>query len=269
MKIVIIGGGVMGEAILKGLVAKGVAKAGDITVTDVSPQRRQVLEQKYGVKASADNSASLSAAEVVVLAIKPQHLAGVMAELKGHLKAKQVALSIVAGATLSTLRKGSGFSSLVRAMPNTPAQIGEGITLWTATAEVNPSQKEAVRLILGALGKELSVSDEKYIDMATAVSGSGPAYIFLIIEGLIDAAVHIGLPRDMAVEMVLQTVRGSVMLAQETGKHPAELKNMVTSPGGTTVEGLHKLEAGGLRALLTHAVLAAYDKAQALGKGAK
>jgi pyrroline-5-carboxylate reductase len=150
-------------------------------------------------------------------------------------------------------------------MPNTPAQIGEGMSVWTASTEVSQGQKEMARAILGALGKEIYVPDEKYLDMATAVSGSGPGYIFLIIEAIVDAAVHIGLPREMAEELVIQTVLGAARLAQETGKHPEELRDMVTSPGGTTAEGLRKLEEGELGALLARAVIAAYEKAKELG----
>jgi len=145
-----------------------------------------------------------------------------------------------------------------------PAQIGEGMTIWTATAEVNEKQKETAQSILGALGEELYVSDEKYLDMATALSGSGPAYVFLFIEGLIDAGVHIGLPRSIAEELVIQTVLGSTQTVKKTTKHPAELRNMVTSPGGTTTDALLKLEKGGFRSLLLEAVAAAYEKARHL-----
>jgi len=150
-------------------------------------------------------------------------------------------------------------------MPNMPAQVGEGMTVWTATAEVNQKQKDMAQSILAAMGKEIFVSSEKYIDMATALSGSGPAYVFLIIEALVDAGVHIGMPRDMAEKLVIQTVLGSTRALEVMGKHPAELKNMVTSPGGTTSEGLLQLETGGLRSLLLKAVIAAYNKSKALG----
>jgi pyrroline-5-carboxylate reductase len=150
-------------------------------------------------------------------------------------------------------------------MPNMPAQIGEGMTVWTTASEVSERQKDMAQSILAALGEELYVSAEKYIDMATAVSGSGPAYVFLVIEALTDAGVHIGLPRDMAEKMVIQTVLGSARSVKATGKHPAELKNKVTSPGGTTAEGLLQLESGGLRSLLLRAVIAAYEKSKSLG----
>jgi len=264
MKISFIGGGMMGEAIIKSLMAKKVAKPADIIASDVSPVRRDVLKKNYGIKAVANNKEAVKGADVVVLAIKPQELGKVLGELKG-LSSQQLVLSIVAGATLETLHEGSGSSRLVRAMPNMPAQIGEGMTVWTATAEVNQKQKDVAQSVLAALGKEIYVSGEKYIDMATALSGSGPAYVFLIIEALVDAGVHIGMPRDMAEKLVVQTVLGSTRAVEVTCKHPAQLKNMVTSPGGTTTEGLLQLETGGLRSLLLQAVIAAYQKAKSLG----
>ncbi len=264
MKISFIGGGVMGEAMIKSLLAKGAVKPGDITVSDVSEARRDILKERYGVKAAADNREVVKGAEVVVLAVKPQELSKVLGEMKG-ISSQQLVLSIVAGATLEGLREVLGHSCLVRAMPNMPAQIGEGITVWTATNEVNQRQKEMAQSILAALGKEIYVGGEKYVDMATALSGSGPAYVFLIIEALVDAGVHIGLPRDMAEKLVVQTVLGSTRAVEVMGKHPAELRNMVTSPGGTTTEGLLQLESGGLRSLLLRAVIAAYNKAKALG----
>jgi pyrroline-5-carboxylate reductase len=264
MKIGFIGGGTMGEAIIKSLLAKGVAKPGDIVVSDVSKARRDLLQKQYRIKAVSDNKEAVKGGEVVILAVKPQELGKVMGELKG-LSPQQLVLSIAAGVAVDGLREGLGHSCLVRAMPNMAAQIGEGMTVWTATAEVNQKQKDMAQAILAAMGKEIYVSGEKYIDMATAVSGSGPAYIFLVIEALVDAGVHIGLPRDMAEKLVVQTVLGSARAVEVMGKHPAELKNMVTSPGGTTTEGLLHLETGGLRSLLLNAVIAAYNKAKALG----
>ncbi|MFC2049599.1 pyrroline-5-carboxylate reductase [Chloroflexota bacterium] len=264
MKISFIGGGTMGEAMIKSLLAKGAAKPDDITVSDVSQSRRDIMKKTYGVKTTADNREAVKGAEVVVLAVKPQELSKVLGGLKG-LSSQQLVLSIVAGATLESIGQGLNHSCLVRAMPNMPAQIGEGITVWTATAEVSQKQKDMAQSVLATLGKEIYASGEKYIDMATALSGSGPAYVFLIIEALVDAGVHIGLPRDMAEKLVVQTVLGSTRAVEAMGKHPAELKNMVTSPGGTTAEGLLQLEAGGLRSLLLQTVIAAYNKAKALG----
>ncbi len=264
MKIAFIGAGNMGEAIIRGILDRGTVRASDILATDVSEKRRSYIGGQYGVAVETDNRRAAEQADSVVLAIKPVALPQVMKELKGTLKPDQMALSIVAGATVTSLCDGLAHRAVVRAMPNMPAQIGEGVTVWTATGEVTEEQREKASSILGALGREIFVSDEKYIDMATAVSGSGPAYVFLIIESLIDAAVHIGLPRDMARDLVLDTVSGSTHLCQKSGRHPAELKNLVTSPGGTSAAGLLQLEEGGLRALVAQAIIAAYDRARAL-----
>lgn len=268
MKIAFIGGGVMGEAILKGVLNKNLAAPGDITVSDVSQARLSAVEKDYGVRTTADNSEAVKGREVVVLAVKPQVLAEVMAGLKGKMPSQGAVLSIVAGARIGSLTAGLGHPAVVRSMPNTPGQIGEGITVWTATHEVSQAQKSAAQKILGALGKEIYVADEKFLDMATAVNGSGPAYFFLVIEALIDAAVHIGFSRDVATQLVLQTALGSARFMEASGKHPAELRNYVTSPGGTTAEALLKLEEGGLRALMAQAVIAAYEKAKKLGEAA-
>ncbi len=265
MRIGFIGGGVMGEAMIRGILARGVARPEEIIVCDTSAIRREALSRDYGVKVTEDHSMAIKGAEVIVLAVKPQNLAEVMEEMRGRLKSGQLVLSIVAGKSIATLTRGLEYNDIVRAMPNTPAQIGEGMSVWTAQPEVTRSQREMAKSILSAIGREINVSNERYIDMATAVSGSGPAYVFLFIESLIDAAVHIGLPRDMAEGLVLQTMLGSSRLAQESGKAPAELRNMVTSPGGTTAEGLLQLEEGGMRAIIAHAVIAGYEKARELG----
>jgi len=235
-----------------------------VVASDVVAPRLAWLREKYGIATAQDNRQAAQGADMVVLAIKPQNLPEVMADLRGWLGPQQMVLSIVAGASLGTLAQGLRHPLVVRAMPNTPAQIGAGMSVWTATKEVAPEQREAAQALLAALGKEIWVEDEKYIDMATAVSASGPAYVFLFMEALIDGAVHIGMPRDMAKLLVLQTVLGSARFAQETGRHPAELRNSVTSPGGTTAEALLQLEEGALRALVTHAIIAAYEKAHAL-----
>ena len=265
MKMAFIGGGNMGEAMLSALLAKGLGTPSDVSVSDVSKARCQHLQQNYGVVVMEDNRQAVTGSDIVVLAVKPQNLSEVMAGLKGQLKSTQLVLSIIAGARIDTLRWGLEHNCLVRAMPNTPARIGEGITVWTATTEVTGAQKSFAGSILGAMGKEIYVADEKYLDMVTAVSGSGPAYFFLMVEALVDAAVHIGLPQDVAEELVVQTMLGSGRLIQTSGKAPAELRRMVTSPGGTTAEALHELEKGEFAALIKRAVSAAYNKAKQLG----
>ena len=265
MRIAFIGVGVMGEAMLSALLRKRVVSKSEVIACDVDQARLTAIEKKYKVNCTSDIAKAVGDCDAVVLSIKPQVLAKVMNNLKGALKEEQLVLSIVAGASTETISKGLHHDPVIRVMPNTPAQVGQGMSVWTATSAVSQVQKEMAQIILGAMGKEIYLQDEKYVDMATAISGSGPAYIFLIMEALTDAAVHIGLPRKLAEELVTQTVLGSAYMSRETGKHPAELKNMVTSPGGTTAEGLLCLEEGGVRAILAQAVIAAYEKAQLIG----
>ncbi len=265
IKIAFIGGGNMGEAMLSALLDKELSTPQSVSVSDISETRCQHLGQKYGVTVTNDNCRVVEGADVVVLAIKPQNLAEAMAGLKGRLESAQLVLSIIAGARIDTISRGLEHSCIVRAMPNTPAQIGEGISAWTATPEVTEAQKDWAGSILGAMGKEIFVDDEKYLDMVTAVSGSGPAYFFLMVEALVDAAVHIGLPQKVAEELVLQTLLGSGHLIQKSGKAPAELRRMVTSPGGTTAAALLQLEKGDLLGLIRQAVSAAYNRAKELG----
>lgn len=261
-----IGGGVMGEAILKSLLDKKLTTADQVTVAEPVQDRRKALEASYKVKTVEAAHTAVSGAATVVLSIKPQNLPEVMADLKSALTEDQLVLSIIAGATLKAMEEGLQHKKLIRVMPNTPAQIGEGISVWTATPAVSDGQKATAKALLQALGQEIQVEHEHYLDMATALSGSGPAYVFLFIEALIDAGVHIGMPRDMAERLAMQTVLGSARFAQATGQHPAQLRNMVTSPGGTTVEALLQLESGAFRATIIRAVEAAYEKSKALGR---
>jgi pyrroline-5-carboxylate reductase len=265
LKIAFIGGGNMGEAMLAALLNKGLAKPETLWVSDISETRRQHLKQRYGVAVMNDNPGVAKQGEIVVLTIKPQNLPAVMPELNGKLESEQLVLSIIAGARLNTLQKGINHQCIVRVMPNTPAQIGEGMSVWTATPETTEQQKKWTGAILGAMGKEIYVEGENYIDMATAISGSGPAYLFLFIESLIEAAVHIGFSQNVAQELVLQTVLGSSHFLQKSGRAPAELRRMVTSPGGTTAEALKVFEEGKFNELVKQAITAAYHKARKLG----
>jgi len=264
MRISFIGGGIMAEAIIKSCLSQKILVSGDITVSDIRQHRLDTLKKEYNIQTTVTNTEAISNADVIVLAIKPQDLNVISKELK-ELPPHRLIISILAGIKLDNLNQKLNYPYLVRAMPNMPAQISEGISVWTATTEVTMQQKEQAKTILSAMGEEIYVDNEKYIDMATAVSGSGPAYIFLIIEALIDAGVHIGLPRNIAEKLVIETTIGSARAIKETEKHPAELRNMVTSPGGTTAEGILQLETGGLRSLLLRAVIAAYEKSQSLG----
>ena len=266
MKLAFIGGGIMAEAILRGVLDARLAGGGDVCVGEPRAERREYLTQQFGVRSDQDNQVAAQGADLVVLAIKPQDLPSVFKQLHQKLDPGQTALSIVAGAKMSTLTQGLGHPSIVRVMPNTPAQIGEGMSLWTCSDQVDENKRDLVRSVLATVGRELYVDDEKYLDMATALSASGPAYVFLFIEALIDAGVYVGLPRDMATTLALQTVYGSTKLVMETGQHPAQLKDMVVSPGGTTAEGLQVLERAGVPAAIVDAVNAAYQKSIQLGQ---
>ncbi len=265
MKIAFIGGGNMAEAILSAILSKGVARAGEINVCDVLESKRDSLEQKYQVMVTDSNIDAVKGKDIIVLAVKPQIFSEVASQLKGQLKPSQLVISILAGKSINTISSGLAHNCIVRSMPNTPAQIGEGMTVWTATPQVLPQQKNWAASILGVMGIEICVDDEKYLDMATAISGSGPAYVFLWVEAMTEAAVKLGFTPEVAQKLVTQTLMGSTHLLQKSGKTPAELRRMVTSPGGTTAEAITTFEKGGFNALVTQAVTAAYEKAKKLG----
>jgi len=264
--ITFIGGGVMAEAMIGGLLNRHIITPDKITVGEPTEKRRADLAARYGIHVTANHRDAARAGNIIVLAIKPQVLARVLPELKGTLRADQLVISIIAGGRLATLSEGLAHHAIVRAMPNTPAQIGEGLTVWTITASVTDAQRDAARAIFESLGQQVFVDEEKYLDMATAVSGTGPTYVFLVLEALIDAAVHLGFSRDVARTIVIETMRGSILYAEQSGKHPAELRNMVTSPGGTSAEAIYQMEKGSLRTVLSKAVWAAYQKSRLLGE---
>jgi pyrroline-5-carboxylate reductase len=264
-RITFIGGGTMAEALIRGLLRQQLVTAERITASDPLEQRRAYLSQELGVKISDSNGEAIAVADIAVLGVKPQVLGSVLVELDGRISPDTLVLSIVAGAKIGTIRGALGARAIVRVMPNTPGQIGEGIAVWTATAETTEAQRLQAQAVVGALGEEIYVEEERYLDMATALSGSGPAYVFLFIEALTDAGMRMGFSRSIAQKLALQTVRGSAIYAQETGLHPAVLRNRVTSPGGTTAEALYQFEKGGFRALVSQAVWAAYQKSKHLG----
>lgn len=265
LRVAFIGGGTMGEAILSAILGKGLSRTTDVGVSDVSEKRLEYLRQKYGVAVTGNNRRAVENKDVVILAVKPQNVAEVLAGLNNCLQPGQLALSIIAGARMDTLCHGLNHRQLVRAMPNTPAQIGEGMTAWTATPEVTEGQKRQARSILGVMGEETYFDDEAYLNMATAISGSGPAYFFLFVECLIESAVGIGLPTDVARKLVLQTMLGSGHLIQKTDTSPAELRQRVTSRGGTTAAALEQFEKGEFNHLVRQAVNAAFQRARELG----
>ena len=273
-RLAFIGCGVMAEAIIAGLLRKQLVTPEQIVGSHPRAARRQEIHAKYGIEMFEDNREAALAVQpsapetgsVLVLAVKPQRLRRVLQELKGSIHQDQLVVSIVAGARMETIADELLHAAVVRTMPNTPAQIGEGVTAWTPSAAVNETQEQQVRAMLDALGKAVRVENERQIDMATALSATGPTYIFLVMEALIDAGVHMGFSRHVAQELVHQMILGATLFARESHKHPAELRNMVTSPGGTSAEAIYQMEKGSLRTVLSKAVWAAYQRAESLGE---
>jgi pyrroline-5-carboxylate reductase len=273
-RLAFIGCGVMAEAIIAGLLRKKLVGPEQIVGSHPRVARREEMHVKYGIEMFEQNKEAAMAvypsednnSSIIVLAVKPQRLRRVLEELKGSVHQDQLVVSIVAGARMQTIADELLHASVVRTMPNTPAQIGEGVTAWTTSADVNETQESQVRAMLEALGKTVRVEDERQIDMATALSATGPTYIFLVMEALVDAGVHMGFSRHVAEELVHQTMLGAVLFARESHKHPAELRNMVTSPGGTSAEAIYQMEKGSLRTVLSKAVWAAYQRAESLGQ---
>ena len=266
-----IGCGVMAESMIAGLLRQNLVTPERIVGSHPRDARRKELETKYAIRmfqSNADAAAAIRDLEnsAVVLSVKPQRVGHVLHDLKGAISPNGLVISIVAGAKVDTISKELGTSHVVRAMPNTPSQIGAGITAWTCNENVSEQERSQVRHLLSALGKELFVETENMIDMATSLSATGPTYIFMVMEALTDAGVHLGFSRDLAKELVQETMLGSVKFAMASHKHPAELRNMVTSPGGTSAEAIYQMEKGTLRTVLSKAVYAAYKRAVDLGK---
>ncbi len=269
VKIAFIGGGNMGGAMVHGLITQNLVQPDQIMVSDPRPERGQELTERYGIQYTDNNLKAATWGDILVLAVKPQVLDVVLPEVRGGARTCSLVLSIVAGASIRQIADGLANASVVRVMPNTPAQIGQGISVWTATREVPELQRNQAQVLLQALGEEVFVSDEDYLDMATALSGTGPAYIFMFLEAMVDAGVHLGFSRHVAEKLVLQTMRGSVEYAAQSGEHLSMLRNQVTSPGGTSAEAIYQLERGGLRTVIARAIWAAYQHSVGLGGGRK
>jgi len=265
--IAIIGPGVIAEAVIAGLIRNRLTPAKSITAAGPRQDRGADLVNRFGICYTSDNAAAVARADLVILAIKPQKLKTVLAGLKGKIPEVALVLSVVAGGSIEMISNGLGHHTTIRAMPNTPAKIGQGITVWTASPSVTEEQNNFARQILAALGQEIFVEEESYLDMATALSGTGPAYVFLFMEALIDAGVHLGFPRRIAEQLVMQTLRGSVDYYHQKKDHPAQLRNEVTSPGGTSAAALYYLEKAGFRTAISRAIWAAYERSQELGLG--
>ena len=260
-----VGSGVMAEAMIIGLLNGKLVTPAQVVASHPRADRRAALEGTHGIRVVASNVDAVRDADVIILAVKPQMLARVGREIGPHLRRGQLVLSVLAGPTTNALTAALGHDQVARAMPNSPARIGAGMTVWYATPATTCDQRAQAKALLGALGAELEVEDEKWVAMATAVSGTGPAYVFLVMEALIDAAVHLGFPRHIAHDLVIETLEGSTRFAKQSGDHPAVLRNMVTSPAGTSAAAIHELESGRLRTVLSEAVWAAFRRTVELG----
>lgn len=259
-----IGAGQMATALAKGFVQAGFLPADRIVASDVIPETRSRFESETGAKTLGSNAEVAAAADVLFLAVKPQQMAGVLAQLKGTVSRKHLVVSIAAGVPLKTLASLGNDVRLVRVMPNTPCLLGAGASAYALGGTATPEDGKLVEQMLSTVGRAVCVP-EKLLDAVTGLSGSGPAYVYLIIEALSDGGVRMGLPRDVATTLAAQTVLGAARMVLETGKHPGTLKDAVTSPGGTTIAGLHALECGGLRGCLIDAVQAATLRSAELG----
>ncbi|MBI5069788.1 MAG: pyrroline-5-carboxylate reductase [Deltaproteobacteria bacterium] len=264
--IAFLGAGNMAEALVKGLLRAGVAAPQEILCTDRRLERGPELQKAYGVRFSSSNVAAAREAGIVVLSVKPQAMNKLLDEIAPVLDQSKLVISIAAGVPIAAIERKVGHGvRIVRTMPNTPALVGAGATALSAGEHATEADLTQAKALFDAVGKAVIV-DEPLLDAVTGLSGSGPAYIFLIIEALSDAGVKVGLARVQSQELAAQTVLGSAKLLLETGEHPGRLKDMVTSPGGTAIAGLHTLEAGGLRTTLMNAVEAATRRSHELGK---
>jgi pyrroline-5-carboxylate reductase len=266
MHVAMVGAGVMAEAMIAGLLADHAVAPARLVASHPRRDRREALAKRHGIKVLARNAEAVGGADIVVLAVKPQMLSAVMREVGPALTKGQVVLSIVAGATLRTLTSGLNHAAVVRAMPNTPAQIRRGIAVWTGSSACTARQRDLARSVLRAIGSEKEVADESFVAMATALSGTGPTYLFAVMEALIDAGVHMGFPRELAHDLVVETLIGSAEYAAQSDLHPAQLRNLVTSPGGTSAAAIYELEKGRIRTVLSDAVWAAYRRTLELGE---
>lgn len=269
-KIAFIGSGAMGEAMIAGLIRQELANPANLLTADVHFRRVEDLRERYGTRPFTDNRQAAAEADLVVLSVKPQRLTEVLKALRGAIAPHALVLSIVAGAKIAKISNGLSHQAVVRSMPNTPAQIGHGITVWMSSPAVSEDQKRMARQLLGALGQQVEVDDENYLDMATALSGTGPAYVFLFMEAMIDAGVHMGFSRQVSEKLVVETLKGSVAYFEARNQkdqvHVASLRNQVTSPGGTTAQALYYLEKAGFRTAVSRAIWAAYERSIELGK---
>ena len=260
-----IGSGNMGTAMMKGLIKSQTLTTDQLIASDIVPSNRQRIEDEIGVRTTGDNAQVADDADILIVSVKPQVVDKILNQTAAA--SCDFVLSIAAGVSIAQLIANFGNPRVVRVMPNTPAMIGEGMSVWTATEDVSEAMREQAATILRSLGQEIFVSDEGMLDAATAMSGSGPAYVFLVMEAMIEAGVHLGFSRYVAEQLVLQTVKGSVDYALMSGQQMSVLRNQVTSPAGTTAEALYHMEKNGLRHALARGIWAAYQRSVTLGGG--
>lgn len=267
MKLGFLGAGKMATALAKGFIHAGLAGADCILASDPYEDARNAMRRDAGIRTTASNSEVLKFATVLVLAVKPDQVNDVLAEVRPHFTEKHLLISIAAGVTLARMEAAlPPGARVIRVMPNTPALVGASASAFAAGKTATAEDTQLALTLFSSVGIAFQVK-ESLLDAVTGLSGSGPAYAFLMIEALSDGGVAAGLPRDVATRLAAQTLLGSAKLLLETGQHPGALKDMVTSPGGTTIEGLHELEKAGVRGALINAVRAATDKSKKLGQG--
>ncbi len=267
LRIGFLGAGKMATALAKGFIRADLVRAKDIIASDPVEAARTYFQKQTGAKTSAQNSDVVRSAEVLILAVKPDQVKGALAEIRDHFTAKHLLISIAAGVPLAKLEEALGSDArVIRVMPNAPALVGQSASAFAAGRSAQAADCELAHKLFSSVGIAVKLK-EALLDAVTGLSGSGPAYVYLFIEGLSDGGVAAGLPRDIATKLAAQTALGAAQMVLETGQHPGALKDMVASPGGTTIEGLHELEKGRIRGTLISAVRAAADKSRKLGQG--
>ena len=261
-----IGAGNMAEAIIRGLLESRTVAPDHITASDVMPERRQFMQTTYHIKTTGDNGELVAGSDILVLAVKPEVVSEVLRHIGPHTNDTKLVISIVAGLTVAAMATALGPGTrIVRTVPNTPVFVGEGMVALASDGPARDEDYAVTTAIFSPVARIVSI-EEKLMDAALGVSGSGPAYGFLMIEALSDGGVKMGLPRQIALELAAQTLLGAAKMCLESGRHPGQLKDMVTSPGGTTIAALHKMEAAGVRSALIDAVEAATHRSRELGR---
>lgn len=257
----------MGEALLSGLLRVGWARPDEVRCTDARLERARQIADAYGVHADTDSAAAAAQAEVIILAVKPQHLRALLADIGPHLTTSQTVISVAAGVSTSTIQDATPEDvPVVRVMSNTPVQVDEAMSVLAPGTHAGPAHTALAEEVLGAVGRVM-ILDEEYLDAVTALSGSGPAYVFLLAEAMIDAGILLGIPRDVATELVVQSISGAAKMLRDTGRHPVELREAVTSPAGTTISAIRVLEQERVRAAFINAIEAAKLRSEELGGG--